>query len=473
MYNLTKILSRCYYGESLGEYCQIEGLCEATTPNATCRSGGTCQCKEGYVPSWDKSRCLPIATEGLDSPCEENVQCEKSQLGALSECDQKSMRCNCYKIPDMDTLFHGGKCYFEAALGDVCFIAAQCQKKTQNAVCSRDGKCFCDEGYIPNGNNTLCFPIPSSDGAAAGKGEEAENGANDGDHGANNDSNNNNSNIHSHSNNGQCYEDSQCFRVLGPFSRCNIGKQKCECHVSENFYLRLNHHYHHNYNHNNYENSVTTAASVTSSKNSFSKLDGISDVEQLDLYDHSIPSLVMVGSRCFLGRFIGQTCKFNKQCSAVTENSWCDNGRCECLDETHVRSEDERKCLKIAQKGLDSVCDEDAQCAKSELGPLSRCNLDKKWCECSNNIMPVVYFKGQCFFHRQLGTSCQTNAECQAGSNYLAECSIGRCRCQNGTVRLSPHICGFISPVLGNDAMRSNTSRTLLLLVALASLFSM
>lgn len=90
---LNKIskIGRCYYGESLGEFCQIDGLCEATVPNAECRT--TCQCSEGkiiaisfsfgivstswylgYIPSWDKSRCLQIAVDGLNSSCEENVQ---------------------------------------------------------------------------------------------------------------------------------------------------------------------------------------------------------------------------------------------------------------------------------------------------------------------------------------------------------------------------------------------------------------
>ncbi|CAL8138282.1 unnamed protein product [Orchesella dallaii] len=404
---------RCYYGESLGDYCQIEGLCEATTSNAACRSG-SCQCLEGHIPSWDKSRCLPIATDGLNSTCEENIQCEKSQLGALSECNQQTMKCNCYKIPMVDTLFFGGKCYFEASLGDVCQVNAQCQSKTSNSICSRDGKCFCDDGYISNGNNTLCLPIPSSDGAASAS------GGGPGTDSTNINNNNNNSN-------GECLEDSQCFRVLGPFSRCNAVKQKCECFVPENLHLRRN-----------------------SSTDLFKKGENeINEVEQLDL---DVTSLVMVGSKCYLGKFLGQPCKFNKQCSAVTENSWCDNGRCECLDETHVRSEDRRKCLKIGLKGLSSACDEDAQCIKSELGPLSRCNLERKKCECSNNIMPVVFFKGKCHFHRQLGSSCESNVECQAGSNYLAECSMGRCRCQNGTMRLSPHVCGF--PTVANFAGR-------------------
>lgn len=416
----------------MGEFCQIDGLCEATSSNATCRSG-TCQCREGYLPSWDKSRCIPIAI-GLNSTCEENIQCEKSQLGTLSECNQETMKCHCYKIPDMDTVFHGGKCYLEAALGDICQVSAQCQKKTSNSVCNRDGKCICDDGYISNGNNTLCLPIPSSDGAVVTTTAvlTGPNNIINGGSGSNNDNGNsyNNNNV-----NGECVEDNQCFRLLGPYSRCNIIKHKCECFISENVHLRLAHYHHHHHHHTSDMLTVPTDNSVSASKY---------EQEQVDWLDY-VPNIVMIGSKCYLSRYLGQLCKFNKQCSAVTENSWCDNGRCECLDETHVRSEDGRKCLKIAQKGLDSVCDEAAQCIKSELGPLSRCNLEKKKCECSNNVMPVVYYRGKCYFHRQLGSSCESNVECQAGSNYLAECYLGRCRCQNGTVRLTPHVCGFNS----------------------------
>lgn len=336
----------------------------------------------------------------------------------------------------MDTVFHGGRCYFEAALGDVCQVSAQCQKKTTHSICSRDGKCFCEDGYISNGNNTHCLAIPASDGAVVSTTGVLASGT-EGSSIPNPTTNNNNN-----SGSEECMEDSQCFRLLGPLSRCNLIKHKCECYVPENFPLRLP-----NF-HNMHANDNSVIGSVSYSKKSFlERLEGISESEQVDIFDFT-PSLVIIGSRCYLSKYLGQLCKFNKQCSAVTENSLCDNGRCECLDETHVRSEDGRKCLKIAQKGLDSTCDEDGQCKRSELGTLSRCNLEKKRCECSNNVMPVVYFKGKCYFHRQLGSSCESTVECQAGSNYLAECHLGRCRCLSGTVQLSQHGCGFNSTVV-------------------------
>lgn len=345
------------------------------------------------------------------------------------------MKCNCYKIPDMEAVFHEGRCYFESALGDVCQVGAQCQKKTPNSECSRDGKCRCEDGYIPNGNNTLCLAIPSGDSAvlpttaiSSTVPSELISGKNI-------------SSVASGTNNGdECNDDVQCFRLLGPLSRCSPIKRKCECYVPENLQIRMGHFH---------DNSVITSGSFKSGKP-----DSAVEFEQLEASDSS-PNLVIVGGRCYLSKYLGQLCKFNKQCSAITENSWCDNGRCECLEETHVRSEDGRKCLKIAQKGLDSVCDEDGQCNRSALGQLSRCNVEKKRCECSNSIMPVVFYRGKCYFHRQLGSSCESNVECQAGSNYLAECNLGRCRCQNGTIRFSAHVCGFNSSSLRNIAPHS------------------
>jgi hypothetical protein len=369
---------RCYYGESLGDFCQIDGLCEATTPNAECRT--TCQCKEGYIPSWDKSRCLQIAIHGLNSSCEENVQCEKSVLGTLSECNQETMKCQCYQIPMVPTVFYQGRCYFGAAVGDVCQVSPQCIAKTEHSSCGKDGKCHCDEGYVPNGNQTMCLHIPSSDGSLAVTDAE-------------------------------CLEDIQCTRALGHFARCNPLRQKCECIVPYDTANRA-------------KDNETTTISISSS----------------DPLIEPAAAMIIIGSKCHSAKHLGQSCKFNKQCTATTDNSLCYNGLCECRDDSHVPSQDGRKCLAIARKGLNSPCDEDGQCSKSTLGPLSRCNPDKKRCECSN-ILPIVYYDKKCYFHRQLSSPCESDAECKAGGNFFAECVNGRCGCTNGTEPFTDHSC--------------------------------
>ena len=372
-------LFRCYYGESLGDYCQIEGLCSATTTNATCRtkdinSVQTCHCMEGYVPSWDKSRCLQIATNGLNSSCEENIQCEKSPLGTLSECNQDRMQCQCYETPMVPTVFHSGRCYFGASLGDVCQVTAQCLAKTENSVCGTDGKCRCQEngenGFVPNSNLTLCLPIVSSDGSAS-----------------------------------ECLENIQCTRALGHFSRCNQELRKCECFSPEGF-------------------------SKQSLGSNFTSPDA----------EVSNNLMVIVGAKCYSTKQLGQPCKYNQQCSALTPFSNCNNGICECEDKTHIVSQDGRKCLEVGKDGLGSACDENQQCTLSILGPLSLCDLETKTCACSN-VLPVVFYNKKCYFHRQLGASCESHEECKAGRNFNAECIHGRCQCENGTQQYTDHSC--------------------------------
>jgi len=346
---------RCYYGESLGDYCQIEGLCTATTINATCKTG-VCQCKDGYVPSWDKSRCLPISTQGINSSCEENIQCEKSILGTLSECNQESMRCQCYQIPMVPTVFHSGRCYFGASLGDVCQVSAQCTATTESSICGSDGKCRCNEtdGFVPDSVGVTCLPIVSGDDASTS----------------------------------ECLEDIQCTRTLGHFSRCNPKQRKCECFTPE---------------------------------------------DNLQLTEKDEKPMVIVGAKCYEAKGIGEICKYNQECAVFTRNSICVNETCQCEPEGYVLAGgvDGKRCLEIGMDGLGSPCEEDVQCTHSILGPLARCDPLMKNCTCSN-ILPVVYYDKACFFHRQLGTPCESNLECKAAGNYFAECIEERCHCRHG-----------------------------------------
>lgn len=337
----------------------------------------------GFIPSWDKSKCLKIAVDGLNSSCEENGQCERSSLGTLSECYHN--QCQCYQIPMVPTVFYAERCYFGAALGDVCQVSPQCTAKTEYSTCGRNGKCGCIDGYVPNGNQSLCLQIPSADGSSSSPGSS------------------------------DCVEDIQCTKALGHFARCNMLKRRCECFVP-----------HETHGSGRRENETTTFPSSTTT-------------EFRDHYhDESVTSMVIIGSKCHSAKQLGQSCKFNKQCSATTGNSVCYNGLCECREESHVPSMDGRKCLEIAS-GMDQYCDEDGQCTRS-LGQLSRCNAETKKCECSN-ILPVVYYDKKCYFHRQLGSPCVSDAECKAGGNSFAECFHGRCRCTNGTEPFTDHSC--------------------------------
>ncbi|CAG7729913.1 unnamed protein product [Allacma fusca] len=363
---------RCYYGEILGENCQIDGLCSMTTINAICKMG-LCQCKDGYVPSWDKSRCLPIATQGLNSACEENIQCEKSPLGTLSECNQDRMQCECYQIPMVPTVFHQGRCYFGAGLGDLCQVVSQCTSKVRNSVCGKDGKCRCQEGFTVAENHTACVYVPTLIPPVAADAE---------------------------SDRPECTDNDDCL-VLGYFSRCNVSRGKCECY--------------------NPDTKAVIKEHRGNGNNSSSR-----------------------GNKCYSNKYMGQTCKFHKQCSVVTENAVCYKGMCEC-NETSVANKEGRKCLLIIET-LESPCDEDVQCTRSPLGPLSSCNLGTKRCECTQ-YFPVVYHEPRCYLKRELGASCESNFECQEDSESFAECLRGRCSCGGNSSISKNHTCIVVEPL--------------------------
>ena len=310
------------------------------------------------MASWDKSRCLPIATQGLNSSCEENIQCEKSPLGALSECNQDRMQCECYQIPMVPTVFHQGRCYFGAGLGDVCQVLPQCTSRVPNSICGKDGKCRCQDGYLANELQTACESLPAevpADGAEAWP---------------------------------ECRDNGQC-QGYGHFSRCNTTTGKCECYNPD------------------------TNAVVSGRGNQT---------------NHGNNGTSSRGTKCYSTKYLGQSCKFHKQCSLLTENAVCMNGQCACNESTHAPSQDRRKCLEIAISGLESLCDEDVQCTRSPLGPLSICNPVTNKCQCTAEF-PVVYHPPRCFFLRQLGSTCESDFECREGENSLAECRRGRCDC--------------------------------------------
>lgn len=348
---------------------------------------------------------------GLNSSCEENIQCEKSQLGTLSECNQERMQCQCYHIPQIATIYFAGRCYFTASLlGDVCQVHPQCDTKIQNSYCGTDGKCHCleTEGYSPAYNNTACLKIvPSTSPSPSPATVPAENittnilvnaaaseeiqsissgfsfthparkyeGSSGG----------------SGSHHKDCTEDSQCTRTFGSFGRCNITKGKCECYIS-----------------------VVGGHGLANDNNANANLTG-----------GGRNSIEMV--KCLLGKQLGEPCKYNRQCQAMNSASYCSSiGICECIESSHVPSTDNRKCLPISI----STCDEDLQCIKSKLGPLSICSQNGH-CECTT-LLPVVQFNKTCYFQRWIGSYCIEDAECQASIYGVVNCLNKRCTCPDG-----------------------------------------
>ena len=70
---------------------------------------GRCNCKRGYTISRNGTKCLEIARNGLESLCEESIQCWKSLLGRLSECETETGKCSCYESETLPIVFHQGR----------------------------------------------------------------------------------------------------------------------------------------------------------------------------------------------------------------------------------------------------------------------------------------------------------------------------------------------------------------------------
>jgi hypothetical protein len=85
----------------------VPTVCDPSMP-LECISG-RCQCKRGLTISRNGTKCLEIARNGLDSPCDESIQCWKGLLGRLSECRKNTGRCRCYESETLPIVFHQGR----------------------------------------------------------------------------------------------------------------------------------------------------------------------------------------------------------------------------------------------------------------------------------------------------------------------------------------------------------------------------
>lgn len=82
-------------------------ICDPTIP-LVCLAG-RCQCKKGYTINRNGTRCLEVARNGLHSDCEENIQCWKSMLGRMSECNVAIGKCQCYESESLPIVYHQGR----------------------------------------------------------------------------------------------------------------------------------------------------------------------------------------------------------------------------------------------------------------------------------------------------------------------------------------------------------------------------
>ncbi|CAH0559403.1 unnamed protein product [Brassicogethes aeneus] len=115
---------------------------------------------------------------------------------------------------------------------------------------------------------------------------------------------------------------------------------------------------------------------------------------------------------------IGESCKSNKNCNI--DGAFCSRGRCIC-DIGMIASNSFKTCLSISD-GLDSMCEENVQCAA--ITPFSLCQDNK--CVCQQNRHP---FNGTCYKTVEIGKKCADHIECSQTQH--SECVDSTCRCKN------------------------------------------
>jgi len=146
-------------------------------------------------------------------------------------------------------------------------------------------------------------------------------------------------------------------------------------------------------------------------------------------------------------------CQTDNQCRVSTYGKYskCNRelGKCEChADEFPAESKD-NICYVVRPEPLSRSmpsCQSNIDCATSQLGNLSRCNMHSLSCECydtvSNGKNNVGIYGGICVYIRLLGDFCENNEQCRAGPHTYAEClehssylpGEKTCQCPGGDV---------------------------------------
>lgn len=149
--------SRCLQADVIvGGSCQENQQCSFwETSTAICLQGSQiCDCVPGYIPSDDLSACLPVVSILGTVSCQEDGQCQLGKPGRHSECVKRNPSssddfkvCKCKSGAVNTAKDH--KCYPVAAYpGDKCTIHAQCTVELMHSRCV-DKQCECNKGYQP------------------------------------------------------------------------------------------------------------------------------------------------------------------------------------------------------------------------------------------------------------------------------------------------------------------------------------
>lgn len=164
--------------QNLGVTNEIGGNCPCKIENAVCNvNNDACECKEDFITSHDKIRCIPKRVE-LGKACENQDQC--TRYDSFSSCVNHT--CKCLKNFTEDENSCKGLLGFQ---NTNCSLREDCTGKLKiaNSICI-NSTCACKSHYVASQKGDVCLKSVSY-------GENCEEN-----------------------------EDSQCHENLGPNSIC-------------------------------------------------------------------------------------------------------------------------------------------------------------------------------------------------------------------------------------------------------------
>lgn len=126
----------------------------------------------------------------------------------------------------------------------------------------------------------------------------------------------------------------------------------------------------------------------------------------------------------------------------LNKNMYCSNkGVCECIvgERGRIFSHKHKTCIEVGSPENNFACTEDSQCTLSSYGRYSRCNRDYDRCECHDEKEKTTLVENVCYIQsppQSLGSSrgirgCESNGDCQ-GSNLgkLSRCNLNDHSCE-------------------------------------------
>ncbi|XP_069686173.1 prion-like-(Q/N-rich) domain-bearing protein 25 [Periplaneta americana] len=143
------VQGKCLSKKGMGEICNYSKEC-SLVENMMCKDNN-CTCKDNFLGSVDKKKCLPMVME-LSGNCTVSNQCNKTNLGDQVKCQDNKCQCTESAI-DVQ-----GKCLSKKGMGEECSHSKECSL-IGNMTCK--GKiCTCQDDFLSSADRKKCLRRP-------------------------------------------------------------------------------------------------------------------------------------------------------------------------------------------------------------------------------------------------------------------------------------------------------------------------